>query len=335
MPDWRGADANEFGAFTERGETLVQSRLEQFMGRMGDASTRHCVTVLQEGQANQHSLRALDLALHGGAGLGLKDWALDEQERSVGWLRENETRRLVEVTELPDWLQAISPDRKCRHFVQKAGEESSRLEVVWTGRRTLMTHADYGPIGIPGRFWLFFSGLLRGYVWSDISHRRYDNWIDALSWSNLAWVKGEMILSVSALTGPWEMASHFGRLREVVESLDKNFDHNFDIYRVLYPMMVHDYYDGAEIPEFGSENHYELFWRIVMDAPVFRSKGEIAKAGRWFQASRRWRQTSRYGAMLLFAIVVMGMWLKWYGTLDASPAVLGSRWREVGSAQKT
>jgi hypothetical protein len=86
---------------------------------------------------------------------------------------------------------------------------------IWSEpRRILHCCMDQGSIGWPSNYFLYFHQKLRGWMFMDPSHRRYNNVLDALKDSCLAHLKHEMTICVNLGSAPWGSCGHFFRYKE-------------------------------------------------------------------------------------------------------------------------
>lgn len=314
MPDWRGQRTSSSGALGMDAKEKWRGRLRSFL-QVAAKRKKGLPKLTQERLANKYHLQGVDNSLAAGAGLSLKHFVADPPVRA---LREEEARFWVDASDLPPGLRKLCQGREMRSCIDFG--EDTRLEVMWgNDRPVLLTFQDQGSIGWPSMAYLFTHGGLRGWFFPDPCHRRYDNFLNAVSAAQISFIKHEVTLIVSVGTAPWGGCGHFGKYSEAAMEYFQNYSIADPLFQAALPYLLHDSFRGKQQPGMDTAESLRSLWHSGAACKLFAHKGSKSQLNRWFQWTRRWREFCDDSAWLLLVILYIGIHLSWWPDLESSP----------------
>ena len=132
----------------------------------------------QKNLANKVALLSFDHALLGGFGHGL---SLFKSTRGARRLEPGERQYFLQADQLTRSLRALCPPSLVRRSCVMSPNRSW-MEVPYDEKKkaSLFSWLDMGSCAFPSKYYLYLSCKLRGWWWWDISHRRHDNYLQAL-----------------------------------------------------------------------------------------------------------------------------------------------------------
>eukprot|EP00971_Amphidinium_carterae_P137015 2715223-Amphidinium_carterae.1 len=236
----------------------------------------------------------------------------------------------VALEKLPEQVRAASEGRVRKRcimvpfgFMDRDTKKRSYCVPPLKKRRICHFHMDEGPENLCNRLWLILQQSWRGHVFPDMSHRRYNNFVQSCRDASIHWVLQDMTLLTSIGSAPFNKAGHFGKLSEAVMELTQNFESSDDLFTLLYPWCLWLQHGGNFPVAWQRETCKKNLWCALREAKLTRFKGERTKMGRWFQLVQRWRQRRDECGFLLIALVYVAVHEEWYlsicrGCLESS-----------------
>ena len=323
MPGFRGQDKDPSGKISAEGMARWRARMHQFAHRTkAVAKKRPKIDALQKQRlANKYHCKGFDNALHLGAGVSCADFVVQKPPSA---LAANERRFMIKVSDCPPSVQAASSDRELRSCIQDRDTGKTRLELCWSSERKLMhCHVDEGGDNLTNKFWLYLRMHMRGWVWIDPTHRRENNWKNSCSEAGAAWCLKDMALICSIGSAPWGKCGHFDKYSDAMLEYTTNFDCNDELWVLAYPYVAAVFFEGKLPINWKSDECRQELWHTMVSSTIMKFKGSKAKLGRWYQTTCRWRAVKLELGFLAVAILYIGVTLKWYRDLGASPLTVG------------
>ena len=231
--------------------------------------------------ANKWALQGMDLALRGMINIGLEAFLDDRPPRK---LLHHERRFFINVADAEAYLQNASFGR-----IERACIEDTLTGETWQEtrpelrRRILLHFLDMGSSAWQKEYALWCSphSGLWGWMWPDDSHRRHNNFIDALTEAKLGWLRHEALVVSSSGTAPWGGCGHFGKIEDLYNELAANDGWRDEGFVAAYPQMVFDVYGGKAHAAAGTDQDVEEMFERMGSSDLIAKKGLKAVANRW------------------------------------------------------
>lgn len=82
---------------------------------------------------------------------------------------------------------------------------------------------------------------------------------------------------------PFGRSGFFGALRDCAKEYFANFTWENDLFECKYPRLAHAMAKGKRDPDYGKDTHKQKVWGWAKSCPLFFTRLENTKEGRWFQ----------------------------------------------------
>lgn len=222
---------------TVEGCELWEKRLKLFMYGKSAIDGKVVMSLKAKLQANITHMKALGNALQAGCGFGLAKFA---PKRPIGFVQPPLQRFWVNLESLPAPVREASPGRSRRSCIVNSATHERWWEVAWSGERAvLQSYCDQGNTSWPAKHILFVGLGLRGGVWRDPPHRRW-NVLKAWEQAKLNLIKNEFAIVANLLIGPWSGAAFFHEVREAAAEYFNNRDEHDSLFVLMYERIVTD-----------------------------------------------------------------------------------------------
>ena len=283
MPEWHGADKDQDGKLLEAAVEEIEKRTEVLVGLTAKADKKSKGGSLQPAYvANANMLRDHDHMLK--LSTGCKGLVTFLPKIPVGALGPNETRYRTIPEHLPAELVSTLGGRKFRSCIMDKVTDIPRLECGWNVyRQAIWTVADQGSTGWPAKLVKFYHWKLRGAETPDPIHRRIRIWTNSATESGLHFVKAEYELVFSFFHAPFGSNGNYNQVVKAFAQMHKSFDHNFFLFKTLYPWIVFAECNGVMPAGFGSVEHQVEVWDRLPLATFLENIGTMCSRNRWLE----------------------------------------------------
>lgn len=254
---------------------LISKRSESAAARRLPWSKRY--------RPNEEAIRAFDTSMVG-MGLSCAEFKVPRMPLA---LKAHEERFWASAEELPDAMatELGLPRRSCIEDLQ-TGE--TRLEVDLSGNRKLICNViDCGSKARPGRIFMYGKGGIRGMLWFDALHTRYNRYKSCVTAADLSdsWAEGGVL--VGFRKGPWTSGAHFGTLQAIAGNAWLTSSHGDALYRLCYPAIIFFKYRGKLPANAYTEASYAYEWECGQYIQLISNKGSREAKSRWFDMPKQ------------------------------------------------
>ena len=316
------------GSATASGTAEWKQRVDQFFDPARAHKKPKAASWKRPLEPNAEHMGALDHAIRMGTGLGLAHFLAPQ--RLV--LQPGDQRYFVDATKLPS---KYGTDLGCKSracIVSRAGVR--QLEANWTDeRRVLHEVLDQGSIGLPARHCLYSVAGVRGCVWSDPPHRRFNWWLQDVKNTGVSEMKMETTLLMSFRKGPWSGAANFWKVQRTAEDYFTHSTGECPIFAFLYDNICTDIFEGRQQFNQGSLEHIRTVWDSIKLCPYFHRKGSKIKRSRWFQWNHEVPELAQWWSVILLVLLVHSIRQGWYGSLRDTPLFRNALAQDVLSSE--
>ena len=179
----------------------------------------------------------------------------------------------------------------------------------------MFLHLDMGTTGwVWSQYW-FTKHTLRGWFFTDSSHRYHNDFQDSFGMARMSLLRHEMALCTSINNAPWKGCAHFGKMQDAAHEFFATKDWTNELFTAMYAFIAWDCSEGALDAAFGSAEHQQSVWEQLKAAPIFARKFVTTKSSRWFQSRRRWKEFRPWASAYLMIICFIGLHLNWWPDL--------------------
>lgn len=314
--DWFGGVRFKNGVAVESDKRKWSARVRAFLNAKGKQTVAEKKLPWNKKYLpNCEAISGLDGALQG-FGLGLGDFGFVQKPRA---LLQHERRYFVEAAELPP---AFAEDLGLlrRACIEDTTSNETWIETDWNSDRRLLVNAlDCGSKARPGNFFLYSAGDIRGCMFFDPLHTRYNRFKTAVNESDLAdaWSEGGVLVGLRK--GPWAGASHYGTFKDIAENYFGSADYNDKLFRLVYPTIIFFKYKGALPLDAYSDDHMASVWADGPQIKLLHSKGTKEKASRWFDMPTNLEAMKEDFGWLQLLLMRRALEDNWYASVQDSP----------------
>lgn len=255
-------------------------------------------------EPNVECMRAIDHQLQSMCGFGLKAFTAERPPQPLG---QHERRYWAPASSLPEAL-AVAGGHLSRSCIENTETGEKRLEVLWgNSRKMLIEVIDTGSIGYPAKFWMGTKGLLRHVWYRDPCHLKNNRFRSAITEAGLKniWQEAQVIFGLRK--GPWSGAAHFGGIKACCDFYFKQCDHTDALFRLCYPFIIHDFYEGQLPTHAFAEQHCQEIWDWLPRCPVFHHHGAKTIRSRWYQPNEQCEEMRKYFGAWTLILLRMGI----------------------------
>jgi hypothetical protein len=282
--DWFGGVRFQQGKVVAEDAAKWQQRCKSFLisKRNESAATRR-LPWSKRYRPNEEAIRAFDSSL-AGMGLSLAQFQIPRMPQA---LTAHEERFYIDAEDLPDDMAKDLglPRRSC---IEDMITGDTRFELdLGVHRKTAVNVIDCGSKARPGRMFMFGKGRVRGMLWFDALHTRYNRYKSCVTAADLAdsWAEGGVL--VGFRKGPWTSGAHFGTLQAIAQNAWQTATHRDSLYRLCYPAIIFFRYRGKLPANAYTEESYSHEWESGQYIQLISNKGSREAKSRWFDMPKQ------------------------------------------------
>ena len=302
--EWSGQKVSATGVLDDCSLVAFRERVQSALHDTGPIR-KAAAPLRHKYQANTRQVQALDNALQQGAGISIATFV---PAVHVGALKAGERRYFVDASTAPAHLTNENDDRTRRSCIIDTTSKATRLEVPWhSNRPALFSVVDQGAVGWPSKHWLYMKLQLRGGYSFDPPHRRSNNIMNAYKQVGVWAVQLEYSVVFNFLQGPWKRHANFQICRQAAMEYFSNFDHEDELFRLIYDWIALDTNAGRPPRGMGSEDHMKQTLQSLSENCIFQTQGHTVKTNRWFAWQKRFKAMESNLSVLLLVLLYMGL----------------------------